>query len=92
MAIGDLMNQETGTATLKIGASAPVKVNISRINPPYFDPERSPQAIEKFKQLVFQNHPQYYNEIRTEGQATDSPATELPKEHERNKDDGLFNI
>lgn len=63
MRIGELMNQVTGQATLKIGGNAPLKVKISDVKDPYFDPIRSPLAIKTFKQSIFEAHPEFYNAV-----------------------------
>jgi hypothetical protein len=60
MAVGQIKNQKTGQATIKIGANPPVQTIINRVEEVFYHPEESPKLIEAFKAQVFLAHSDIY--------------------------------
>jgi len=60
MAMGELKNQETAEAFIKIGSDRPVQCQIKYVKPVYYSKVLSPKKIKKFKEEVVKAHPQYY--------------------------------
>jgi hypothetical protein len=57
---GELKNQDTAQAFVKIGAGAPVSCQIDRVESVYFHPKSTPMKLERFRAKMIAAHPEYY--------------------------------
>lgn len=57
---GELKNQDTAQAFVKIGAAAPVACQIDRVESIYFHPKTSPMKLERFRARMIAAHPEYF--------------------------------
>lgn len=60
MAQGELKNQETAQAFVKIGAGAPVSCQIDRVDDVYYHEKTATKKLERFRQRMIAAHPEYY--------------------------------
>ena len=57
---GELKNQDTAQAFVKIGAGAPISCQIDRVESVYFHPKSTPMKLERFRAKMIAAHPEYY--------------------------------
>lgn len=57
---GELKNQETAQAFVKIGAGAPLACQVDRVEAVYFHPKSTPMKLERFRAKMIAAHPEYY--------------------------------
>ncbi len=60
MQIGEIKNQETAVAHVKLGSLPPVQVRVDYVESPPFSKRYSPRLLAKFRQKVYRASPHYY--------------------------------
>lgn len=58
---GELKNQETAQAFVKIGAAEPVACQIDDVRDVYYSERTSEKKLERFRQRMIAAHPEYFS-------------------------------
>lgn len=60
---GELKNQDTAHAVVKLGAGAPVACKVDFVDSITFDPKSTPRKLERFRARMIAAHPEYYQSV-----------------------------
>lgn len=60
---GELKNQDTAHAVVKLGAGAPVACKVDFVDTITFDPKSTPRKLERFRARMIAAHPEYYQSV-----------------------------
>jgi hypothetical protein len=60
---GELKNQDTAHAMVKLGAGAPVACKVDFVDSIPYDPKSTPRKLERFRARMIAAHPEYYQSV-----------------------------